>query len=119
VSEHGFIVNQPESAQVAAQWHTDDVLNNRSLDGDIGTDGSTPRDRAQAAGFHGKAAKTVAINPALAISGIELINQCYHSPADFAVICDCTNSQIGVWSESSPIAPSWWLYTDNRAADRI
>jgi uncharacterized protein YkwD len=88
--------------RLAAQWHTDDVLNNRNRDGDIGSDGSTPQDRAQAAGFHGKAAKTVAINPALAISGIELINQWCHSPADFADMCDCTNSQIGVWSESSP-----------------
>ena len=29
--------------QLAAQWHTDDVLNNRSLDGDLGSDGSTPK----------------------------------------------------------------------------
>ena len=36
---------------LAAQWHTDDVLNNRSLDGNVGSDGSTPQDRAAAAGF--------------------------------------------------------------------
>jgi uncharacterized protein YkwD len=29
--------------QLAAQWHTDDVLNNRALDGDVGSDGSTPK----------------------------------------------------------------------------
>ena len=29
--------------QLAAQWHTDDVLKNRALDGDIGSDGSTPK----------------------------------------------------------------------------
>lgn len=40
--------------QLAAQWHTDDVLNNRSHDGDLGSDGSTPQDRANAAGFHGR-----------------------------------------------------------------
>src|SRR6478752_6655557 len=57
--------------QLAAQWHTDDVLNNRSLDADLGSDGSTVQDRANAAGFRGKVAETVAINPALAISGIE------------------------------------------------
>src|ERR1700691_1330102 len=57
--------------QLAAQWHTRDVLNNRNLDGDIGSDGSTPQDRAIAAGFHGQVAETVATNPALAISGIE------------------------------------------------
>ena len=27
--------------QLAAEWHTRDVLNNRDLDGDIGSDGST------------------------------------------------------------------------------
>src|SRR6201981_1491969 len=87
--------------QLAAQWHTRDVLNNRNLDGDIGSDGSTPQDRANAAGFRGTVAETVAINPALAISGIELINQWYHNPADFAIMSNCANSQIGVWSENS------------------
>src|ERR1700722_4461046 len=67
--------------QLAAQWHTLDVLNNRNLDGDVGSDGSTAQDRANAAGFHGQVAETVAINPALAISGIELINQWYDNPA--------------------------------------
>src|SRR6186997_1452322 len=37
----------------AAQRHADDLMNNRALDGDIGTDGSTPQDRANAAGFPG------------------------------------------------------------------
>ena len=60
--------------QLAAEWHTNDVLNNRALDGDIGSDGSTPQSRAEAAGFRGVASETVAINPALAISGIELMN---------------------------------------------
>jgi hypothetical protein len=58
--------------QLAAQWHADDVLGNRALDGDIGSDGSTVQDRANAAGFKGAASETVAINPALAISGIEI-----------------------------------------------
>ncbi|WP_413467741.1 CAP domain-containing protein [Mycobacterium sp. RTGN3] len=84
----------------AAQWHTNDVLNNRNLDGDIGSDGSTPQDRANAAGFHGKVAETVAINPALAISGIEILNQWYYNPAYFAIMSDCANTAIGVWSES-------------------
>ena len=66
--------------RLAAQWHTDDVLNNRDLDSDVGSDGSTPQDRANAAGFHGRVAETVANNPALAISGIELINQWYYNP---------------------------------------
>src|ERR1700757_2078173 len=87
--------------QLAAQWHTRDVLNNRNLDGDIGSNGSTPQDRANAAGFHGPVAETVAINPALAISGTELINQWYYNPADFAIMSNCANSQIGVWSENS------------------
>jgi uncharacterized protein YkwD len=86
--------------QLAAQWHTDDVLNNRSLDGDLGSDGSTPQDRANASGFRGKVAETVAINPALAISGIELINQWYYNPDYLAIMRDCANTVIGVWSES-------------------
>jgi uncharacterized protein YkwD len=88
--------------QLAAQWHTLDVLNNRNLDTDRGSDGSTPQDRANAAGFHGNVAETVAINPAMAISGIELINQWYNNPADFAIMANCSNTQIGVWSENSP-----------------
>jgi len=87
--------------QLAAQWHTDDVLNNRSLDGDVGSDGTSPQDRAKAAGFTGKVAETVAINPALAISGIELINQWYYNPAYMAIMQDCANTAIGVWSENS------------------
>ena len=88
--------------QLAAQWHTDDVMNNRNLDGDLGSDGSSPQDRANAAGYHGQVAETVAINPALAISGIELINQWYDNPAYKAIMSNCANSQMGVWSENSP-----------------
>ena len=86
--------------RLAAEWHTEDVLNHQDLDGDIGSDGSTPQSRARAAGFAGKAAETVAINPALAITGIEILNQWYHDPADYAVMSDCANTRIGVWSES-------------------
>jgi uncharacterized protein YkwD len=87
--------------RLAAEWHSRDVLNNRNLDGDIGSDGSTPQGRANAAGFHGRVAQTVAINPALAISGIELINQWYYNPAYLAIMSDCANTEIGVWSENS------------------
>jgi len=87
--------------QLAAQWHAIDVLNNRGLDGDLGSDGSTPQDRARAAGYHGTVQQTVAINPALAISGIELINQWYYNPAYLAIMQNCANTQIGVWSENS------------------
>jgi len=52
--------------QLAAQWHTLDVLNNRNLDGDIGSDGSTAQGRANVAGYKGRVAETVAINPAVA-----------------------------------------------------
>jgi uncharacterized protein YkwD len=87
--------------RLAAQWHTLDVLNNRNLDRDIGSDGSTPQDRANAAGYHGTVAETVAINPALAISGIELINLWYHNPDYYAIMANCANTTIGVWSENS------------------
>ena len=87
--------------QLAAEWHTTDVLNNRNLDGDIGSDGSTPQSRAAAAGYRGKVAETVALNPALAISGVELINQWYYNPAYFGIMADCAHTQMGVWSENS------------------
>ena len=87
--------------QLAAQWHAQDVLNNRSLDGEIGSDGSTAQSRAGAAGFRGKVAETVAINPALAISGMELINQWYYNPVYNKIMSDCANNQIGVWSLNS------------------
>jgi hypothetical protein len=87
--------------QLAAEWYTRDVLNNRNLDGDIGSDGSTVQSRAEAAGYRGRVAETVAINPALAISGVELINQWYYNPAYFAIMADCAHTQMGVWSENS------------------
>jgi hypothetical protein len=43
--------------QLAAQRHARDVLNNRTLDGDIGSDGSTPETRGSAAGYRGRVAE--------------------------------------------------------------
>jgi hypothetical protein len=94
-------VHPNRQLQLAAQWQTHDVLTNRSLDGDIGSDGSTPQSRAGAAGYKGRVSETVAINPALAISGNELINQWYYDPAYHAIMSNCANTQIGVWSENS------------------
>jgi hypothetical protein len=88
--------------QLAAEWHTHDLLNNRSLDGDIGSDGSTPESRAAAAGFRGQISETVAINPAVAISSMELINRWYYNPGYYAIMSNCANTQIGVWSDNSP-----------------
>jgi uncharacterized protein YkwD len=91
----------------AAQWHTLDMLNNRSLDGDLGTDDSTPHDRAAAAGYPGQVAETVSINPAsmagsaFASNGIEVIKQWQSNPAYLAIMLSCANTQIGVWSENS------------------
>ena len=87
--------------QLAAEWHTNDVLNNRALDADIGSDGSTTQGRAQAAGFNGVVAETVAINPALAISGVEIINQWYYRPDYMAIMSDCGYTKMGVWSANS------------------
>jgi hypothetical protein len=87
--------------RLAAEWHAKDVLNSRALDGDIGSDGSTVQDRVNASGFRGNAAETVVINPASAISGIELISQWYNNPAYKAIMSDCANTVIGVWSENS------------------
>jgi hypothetical protein len=86
--------------QLAAQRQTRDVLNNRALDGDIGSDGSTAQDRANAAGFQGTVAETVAINPALAMSGIELMRQWYYNPDYLRIMQDCANTVMAVWSEN-------------------
>ena len=94
-------VRADRALTLAAQWHTDDVLNNRSLDGDIGSDGSTVQDRANAAGYRGTATESVAINPALAISDMEITNQWYYRPDYMAIMSDCANTQIGVWSANS------------------
>ena len=94
-------VKKNPQLQLAAEWHANDVLNNRALDGDIGSDGSTVQDRANAAGYKGLVAETVAINPALAISGIEIMNNWYYRPDYMAIMSNCANSQMGVWSLNS------------------
>ena len=89
--------------RLAAEWHTNDVLNNSNLDGDIGSDGSTPQTRAEAAGFRGKVFETVAINRALAINNVDVINQWYYNPVSFAIVdrhaippgCPSRNSATG------------------------
>jgi uncharacterized protein YkwD len=87
--------------RLAAEWHANDVLNNRDLDGDAGSDGSTLQDRARAAGYLGPVAETVAINPALAINGVDIMNQWYYRPDYLAIMSNCANTEIGVWSEHS------------------
>lgn len=87
--------------RLAAEWHANDVLNNRTLDGDVGSDGTSAQDRANAAGFIGIASETVAINPALAINGIEIINQWYYRPDYMAIMSNCANVEMGVWSVNS------------------
>lgn len=88
--------------RLAAEWHANDVLNNRELDGDLGSDGSTPQARAQAAGFRGKVFQTVAINRSIAINNLDVLIQWYYDPADLAIMSNCANSVMGVWSENSP-----------------
>jgi hypothetical protein len=43
----------------------------------------------------------VAINPALAISGLDLLNRWYYNPDYLAIMQNCANTEIGVWSENS------------------
>ncbi len=85
----------------AARRHTVDILNHRGLDGATGSDGSSPQDRAVAAGYHGIVEETVAINPALAISGVEVARQWYANPSYYATMENCASQDIGVWSENS------------------
>jgi hypothetical protein len=84
--------------RLAAEWQANDVVNNHDLDGDIGSDGTTVADRARNAGYAGAVAETTAINPALAISGVEIMNNWYYRPDYFATMSDCSNVDIGVWS---------------------
>lgn len=94
-------VTKDPQLQLAAQWYATELLTNRSLDGQIGADGSTPQSRATAAGFRGEVAQTVAVNPALAINGVTIINQWYYDATDFAIMADCAHTRIGVWSLNS------------------
>ncbi|MBB3600398.1 uncharacterized protein YkwD [Mycolicibacterium sp. BK556] len=87
--------------QRAAQVHTDDLMTNRSLDSDIGSDGSTPQHRADAAGFRGTVTETVAINPSLAINNLDVLHQWFADPRAVAIMRDCANTLMGVWSENS------------------
>ena len=94
-------VKRNPALQRAAEWHARDVVRNRSLDGDLGSDGTTAQDRARNGGYPGTVAQTVAINPALAINGLEVLRQWYFNPAYYAIISNCAHSEIGVWSENS------------------
>ena len=87
--------------EAAAQRHAVDVLNNRSLDADVGSDGSSVVDRARGAGYHGIVAETVAINNSLAINDLDVMGNWYYRPDYMAIMSDCANTQIGVWSENS------------------
>jgi uncharacterized protein YkwD len=89
------------SLTLAAEWHAEDMLNNRNINDDIGSDGSSPQDRANAAGFRGRVAETFAINPALSISNLELIKQWYYNPDYLAIMRDCAYTTMGVWSDNS------------------
>ncbi len=85
----------------AARVQADDLLNNHDLGGDIGSDGSTPQTRAQATGFIGTVDETVAINPSLAINGIDALGQWYGDPVLWGIVKDCRHTVVGVWSENS------------------
>ncbi len=87
--------------QFAAQQHAIDVLHNRGLDGDIGSDGSSVQDRARDAGYGGTVSETVAINNSLAINDLDVMGNWYYRPDYMAIMSNCANTQIGVWSENS------------------
>lgn len=86
---------------LAAQRYARDLVSHPELDGQIGSDGSTPQSRSAAAGYPGPVSQTVAINASLAINTLDAITQWYHDPAAWAIMSDCANTAIGVWSENS------------------
>jgi uncharacterized protein YkwD len=85
----------------AAQRHARDIIAHRELAGDLGSDGSTPQTRSAANGFSGIARQTVAITPSLAINNLDVITQWFRDPVAHAIMSDCANAAIGVWSENS------------------
>jgi hypothetical protein len=85
----------------AARRHALDVVAHPDVNGDVGSDGSTLQDRGRDAGFPGRVVETIAINPALAISGVEILNQWWSDPVARATMQDCSNTAIVVWSENS------------------
>ena len=87
--------------RLAAEWQAKDMIDNPSIDGDIGSDGSTAQDRATRAGYNGAAVETVAINPSLAINNLDVIRQWYYRADYYGIMTDCRNVDIGVWSENS------------------
>lgn len=87
--------------QAAARRHTLDLLRNPGRDGDLGSDGSSPSDRAQQAGFQGTVAETVLVVSALAVNNVQILSQWYNDPAAYAIMSDCDNTEMGVWSENS------------------
>src|ERR1700751_914327 len=88
--------------ELAAQRHAEDVLNNRALDGDIGSNGSTVQDRGRAAGYNGTVAETVSIVQSFAMNGLAILNEWYFRPDYLAIMSNCANTQIGVRSVNSP-----------------
>ena len=98
----------------AAQWHAQDVLNNRTLDGDLGSDGSTPQSRAAAAGFVGRVSQTVAINPALAINNLDVIQQWYYDPAPTRSCPTAPTPPSGCGRRTVWTVRWWWRCTASR-----
>jgi len=90
---------------LAAQWHAHDVLNNRDLDGDVGSDGLAAQDRANAAAS--TASRPKRSRSTRAGDQWHRDHEPVVLPADYmAIMSNCANTQIGVWSESSLSAPS-------------
>lgn len=89
------------SLGMAAQRYARDLLSHPELDGQIGSDGSTPQSRSAAAGYPGPVSQTVAINASLAINTLDAITQWYQDPVARRIMSDCANTAIGVWSENS------------------
>ena len=86
---------------LAAQRYARDLVGHPELDGQIGSDGSTPQSRSAAAGYTGLVTQTVAINASLAINNLDVITQWYGDPVALRMMSDCANTAIGVWSENT------------------
>ncbi len=94
-------IRMDATLNLAAQRYARDLVVHPELDGEIGSDGSTPRIRAATAGYPGTVSQTVAVNASLAINNLDVITQWYQDRVALRTMSDCANTAIGVWSENS------------------
>ena len=86
---------------LAAQRYARDLVSHPELGRPDRLDGSTPQSRSAAAGYPGRSARPSRSMRHWPSTPRDAITQWYHDPAAWAIMSDCANTAIGVWSENS------------------